>query len=310
MPKVEAIVFSLFLLGLVMPVHAEAGGAPGEGFSRLEIFRLQHLNMEENQEIVDFINACGISDFEEIRINRTHRYVYIIPKENCSNKLVFLQKSGEIIWVRQIGINETIPFKQAEPLDDFYSAHPAAKDNETIGCFVGAYAPERWKETRIDRNSSIVYLISGNETFRELMFMERDGRIVQIKIFDESAVSVNRTEALKITADITSSSTSPLDVLVVFSDSRMLWAVTYMDGFTVRTLFVDTETGKQDPSFSGLPDASERTGSVVSRLVPVQSVSYNGSFVPQTPGFSAGQVFALVSGVAFVFILRKRFKKN
>lgn len=34
--------------------------------------------------------------------------------------------------VRQIGMNETIPFEPAGPLDDFFAAHPEAEDNDTI----------------------------------------------------------------------------------------------------------------------------------------------------------------------------------
>lgn len=166
MKKIEVTIIFLLIILAVMPELAESPLTPGSG-DRIELFLMRHLNMRENQEIMDFINTYEISDFQEIEATQIDnssltykyvRYVYIIPKENCSNKLVFLD-DGEIVWVQQIGMNETIPIKTASFLDDFFYMYPTAESNETISSFLEAYAPDKWKKTQINRNSSLVYLI-------------------------------------------------------------------------------------------------------------------------------------------------------
>ncbi|AKB19216.1 MULTISPECIES: hypothetical protein [unclassified Methanosarcina] len=104
--RMRLFIAFLLVFEIVMPALAEPSPFPPGYGDSIGFFCARHMNMEGNQEIMDFINTCGISDFQEVDVNRTHTYVYIIPKENCSNKLVFLERSGEIIWVRQIGMNE------------------------------------------------------------------------------------------------------------------------------------------------------------------------------------------------------------
>lgn len=299
MKKIESIVIFLLIIGTVMPAFAEdLPLRPGDGFSRIEIFRLQHMNMEENQEIMSFINAYGISDYEIKNINDSYKFIYIIPNENYSKKLVFLERTGgnsenwkrEIVWVRQIGMNETIPFEPPGPLDDLFAAHPSAKNNETIVSFIEDYAPEKWKETRINLNSSVVYLISGNVVFRELMFIERDGNIVQVEIFDESKVLVNRTEALEIAGNRINSSVQPQDVRVVFSDSNTLWSVTYMEGPAITTLYVDTGSGKLYYSMSEPTDIPKMP-------------------TPEILEFTGGLLLVGILGVLWILVLERRSKK-
>lgn len=286
----------LLVFKIVMPALAEPLPLrPGDSFSRMEIFLIQHRDMKENQEIMDFINTCGISDFQEIDVNRTHTYVYVFPKENCSNKLVFLERSGEIIWVRQIGMNETIPFKAPEPLDDLFSAYPAIENNETISSFIETYAPKKWKKTQMNRNSSLVYLISENEIFKELMFLETNGSIVQVEIFDESRISMNRTRALEIAGNRINSSKSPEDIQIVFSGSEALWAVTYMEGFTATTLFVDTDNGELYYFLSEPEEKSEK--------------SLPESSPPEVPGFTGELILTVILGVAWTLDSGRLSKK-
>lgn len=289
MKKIEIIIIFLFIFWTAMPALAELPPLPpGEG-DQISIFRARHMNMEENQEIMDFINTYGIGDFQETG-NRTHTYVYIIPKGNCSNKLVFLERGGDIIWVRQIGMNETIPFKPWDPLDDFFSAYPAARGNETIRSFIEASSPKKWDDSQINQSSSLVYLISEVGPFRELMFLVKNGSIVQIQTFDESKVSVNRTKALEIAAAEINSSRTPADVRVVFRGSEAFWALSYMEGPTVTTVFVDTENGVLYYCLSAVEEKSE-------------------SSFPEVSEFKAGFVLTVILGISFFLGSAGRFKK-
>jgi hypothetical protein len=301
MKKIELIVAYLIIITLVVtPAFAEdLTPPPGDGFSRAEIFRLQHMYLiEENQEIMDFINACGISDYEITYINRTHRYKYIIPKEKCSKKLVFLEISKgrgekwkrEIVWVRQIGMNETIPFEPAGPLDDFFAAHPEAEDNDTIISFIDSHDPRKWKEIPTDMNqtSSLVYLVANRDVFRELMFMEQKGNIRWVKTFNELQVSVDKEQALHIAAKEMNSSVSPIDIHVVFRDSHPFWVVTYITGPTATTFYIDTTDGEV---YYYLKDAETDE--------PGQS-SY------KVPGFSG--MFTLIAFGVSLWIARERGK--
>lgn len=256
MKKIKLIIIYILIIGMVMPAFAEElPPRPGDGFSRIEIFRLQHMNMEENQEIMDFINKYGISDYEITYINDSYKFIYIIPKENHSNKLVFLERIGgidekwkrEIVWVRQIGINETIPFEPPGPLDDFFDAHPEAEKNATIISFINSYDPREWKEIPRDlnRNSSVVYLIADKgDVFRELIFMEQKGDIRWVKTFNELQVAVNKEQALHIAAKEMNSSVSPVDVHIVFRDSQPFWVVTYITGPAATTYYIDADGGE------------------------------------------------------------------
>jgi hypothetical protein len=262
MEKIKTIILSLIILWIIAPVSAEFGPPPGD--DSIEYFLARHMNMEEDPEIMDFVNTCGISDYKEVDVNRTHTYIYLIPKINCSNKLVFLEISGDIIWVQQIGMNETISFKQPGPLDGLFSAYPSAKKNETINSFIETYRPVKWKANPIDMNSSVVYIIAENKTFREISFLEKDENIIKVDTFDESKVSVSMTEAVEIAGNQLNSTISPQDVRIVFSGSEPFWAVTYMDGPTATTYFIDTENGD---FYYYLSEATDRTDRNISKTI-------------------------------------------
>jgi hypothetical protein len=181
-----------------------------------------------------------------------------LAEYNIPEKLVFLEKGGKIIWVRQIAMNETIPFKPWGPLDDFHLAYPSAKNNATINSFIESYSPEEWDGKQIDRTSSYVYLMAENGSFRELRFRVDNGNITQVRLFDESDVPVNRTEALKIASKELNSTATSRDVRVLFGNSEPFWAVSYMDGLTFRTLLISSDSGEQD--YSGARN-EEQTGS-------------------------------------------------
>ena len=286
MKKIEVTIIFLLIIFTAMPAIAESPAFPGSG-DRIELFLMRHLDMRDNQEIMDFINTYGISDFQEIdppgtdKFPPAYRYIYIIPKENCSKKLLFLEKDGEIAWVRQIGMNETIPIKETSPLDDFFYRYPTAESNETISSFIEAYAPQKWKKTQINRNSSLVYLICENNTFLELMFQEKNGSIVQVKTFNESKVAVNKKKALEIAANETNILKAPENVLVMFQDSETFWAVTYMIRSTATTVFIDTENGKL---YYSIPEAEEKSGTAFSEISDV---------------FIGGLILAVILGLAW-----------
>ncbi|MDY0386703.1 MAG: hypothetical protein RBT65_06130 [Methanolobus sp.] len=246
MKKITALfIISLLLYEVLTPAVAMP---PPPGNNRFDQFFGRHRNMEQNSEIMDFISTYGLKDFQEVHINRTHTYVYLIPKENCSKKMVFLDPpSEEILWVRVIDMNETIPFEPAGPLDDFFDAHPEAEKNATIISFINSYDPREWKEIPRDlnRNSSVVYLIADKgDVFRELIFMEQKGDIRWVKTFNELQVAVNKQEALNIAAKKMNSSVSPVDVHIVFRDSQPFWVVTYITGPAATTYYIDTDGGE------------------------------------------------------------------
>lgn len=238
-----------------MPAFAEElHPRPGDGNS-IENYLMPHiLSLEENQEIMDFINKYGISDYEIAYINDSNQFLYIIPKENHSKKLVVLEKTGgidqkwkrEIVWVRQIGMNETISFEPPGPLDDFFAAYPEAEKNDTIISFINSYDPRKWKEmsTDLNRTSSLVYLVADRDVFRELMFMEQKGNISWVKTFNELQVAVDKEQALWIAAKEMNSSVSPVDVHIVFRDSQPFWVVTYITGPAATTFYIDTGDGE------------------------------------------------------------------
>jgi hypothetical protein len=299
MKEIKLIVIFIVIIGAVMPAFAEdLPPRPGDG-DPIENYLMPHiLSMEEDQDVIDFINMYGISDYEIAYINDSYKFIYIIPKENHSKKLVFLERTGgidekwkrEIVWVRQIGMNETIPFEPAGPLDDFFAAHPEAEDNDTIISFIDSHDPRKWKEIPTDMNqtSSLVYLVANRDVFRELMFMEQKGNIRWVKTFNELQVSVDKEQALHIAAKEMNSSVSPIDIHVVFRDSHPFWVVTYITGPTATTFYIDTTDGEV---YYYLKDAETDE--------PGQS-SY------KVPGFSG--MFTLIAFGVSLWIARERGK--
>ncbi|WP_445475697.1 hypothetical protein ACT9XH_02870 [Methanococcoides methylutens] len=161
--------------------------------------------------------------------------------------MVFFDRSGEeILWVRVIDMNETIPFEPPGPLDDFFAAYPEAEKNDTIISFINSYDPGKWKEisTDLNRSSSMVYLVADRDVFRELVFMEQKGNISWVKTFNEFQVAVDKEQALLIAAKEMNSSVSPVDMHVVFRDSQPFWVVTYINGPAATTFYIDTGDGE------------------------------------------------------------------
>ncbi|MDD3248738.1 MAG: hypothetical protein PHF18_18085, partial [Methanosarcina sp.] len=194
-----------------------------------------------------------------------------------------------IIALNESEKNEFNRIFRESSLDEFFSAYPAARGNETIRSFIEAYAPKKWDGSQINQSFSLVYLISGAGPFRELMFLEKNGSIVQIQTFDESGVSVNRTKALGIAAAEINSSISPADVRVVFRGSEAFWAVSYMEGPTVTTVFVDTENGVLYYYLSEAEDKSE-------------------SSFPEIPGFTGGLFLTGILGTLWLLVSGRRVK--
>jgi hypothetical protein len=196
-------------------------------------------------------------------------------------------------------MNETIPFKPWGPLDDFHLAYPSAKNNATINSFIESYSPEEWDGKQIDRTSSYVYLMAENGSFRELGFRADNGNITQVRLFDESDVPVNRTEALKIASKEMNSTATPRNVRVLFGDSEPFWAVTYMDGVTFRTLLISSDSGEQDYSGAGNEAHTLSFGLAVNRNETMEEAE---TTKPDTypDAMSTAAVFVLAGIIVFL----------
>ncbi|MDK2826533.1 MAG: hypothetical protein PWQ44_1713 [Methanolobus sp.] len=93
---------------------------------------------------------------------------------------------------------------------------------------------------------------------------EIDGIITEGETVDDSNFSVSMTEAVEIAGNQLNSTISPQDVRIVFSGSEPFWAVTYMDGPTATTYFIDTENGD---FYYYLSEATDRTDRNISKTI-------------------------------------------
>ena len=84
--------------------------------SKDNIFYRVYPEANNSSEINGFINLYGISDVTETpayKYNFRYKYVHVLPKNNCSVKLVFLDyhnidgKNNSLIWVKLVNKNET-----------------------------------------------------------------------------------------------------------------------------------------------------------------------------------------------------------
>lgn len=89
---------------------------PGGGDSGLHDLIGMHSNMRNNTTIMNFIDTYGLSGWYEKTAYEGYEYVYLLPGNNHTKKLVYLNKrvnewhiNNSILWVKLIGIDEEFP---------------------------------------------------------------------------------------------------------------------------------------------------------------------------------------------------------
>ncbi|MDI6898028.1 hypothetical protein [Methanocella conradii] len=106
---------SAYALNFTVSQSSLSSPGPYPGSDPLgELFGV-HPNVKNNVEIMNFIDMHGLRDWYGKPAGFGHGYVYLLPEENYSKKLVFLYNSSgkwaddSIIWVKLIDLDEELP---------------------------------------------------------------------------------------------------------------------------------------------------------------------------------------------------------
>jgi len=199
---------------------------------------------------MNFIDTYGLESWYEKGVNKSYKYVYLLPEKPYSKKLVYLNKNvderqvnNSIQWVRLIYRDEELPVEKPDILGDLFIEHPGAKNKKEIADFILAHNPKRWNDAQVNGTCTHVYLISEDHIFRELIFLEKNHTIEWIKIFEESQFAINRTKALNIAKKRLNRSAELDDIRIVLRSSKPTWMLTYRDGYEAITFLIDVDSG-------------------------------------------------------------------